>query len=101
MQDFLERKIGDLTVRIDRTICVGFGDCMAEAPDALELDEEGIAAFKAGAASVERERLLRACEACPVDALVVLDAEGNQLVPRARALAAPGGYGAAEGRRSE
>jgi len=30
---------------------------------------------------VERERLLRACDACPVDAITVWDAEGRQLVP--------------------
>jgi hypothetical protein len=29
---------------------------------------------------VDRERILRACDICPVDALSVFDAEGNQLV---------------------
>jgi hypothetical protein len=28
-----------------------------------------------------RERLLHACRVCPVEALVVLDADGTQLVP--------------------
>lgn len=80
-QKFSERRIGALTIRIDRTICVGFGDCINTAPDAFTLDGDGIAEFRPAAETVERERLIRACDACPVDAIVVLDADGNQLVP--------------------
>lgn len=76
-----EREIGGLTVRIDRLLCVGFGDCIDEAPEAFEFDGEGIATFVEAAEATERERLLEACRACPVDALVVLDEEGEQLVP--------------------
>jgi len=80
-EDVHERRIGDLTIRIDRLLCVGFGDCIDEAPAAFELDDEGIAVFTAGGAEERRERLLAACEACPVDALIALDAGGVQLVP--------------------
>jgi ferredoxin len=69
-----------LRFRIDRSLCVGFGDCVTEAPEAFALDEEGIAVFVAPHV-VERERLLRACELCPVDAITVWDAAGNQIVP--------------------
>jgi hypothetical protein len=31
--------------------------------------------------AVERERLLRACDACPVDAITVWNTAGTQLVP--------------------
>jgi len=31
--------------------------------------------------TVERERLLEACDACPVDALTVWDETGRQIVP--------------------
>ena len=37
------RMVGGLTVAIDRLLCVGFGDCIEEAPDAFEFDDEGIA----------------------------------------------------------
>ena len=67
------RVIGDLTVRIDRLLCVGFGDCIEEAPEAFEFDEEGIAILT-NPEDVERERLFRACEACPVDAIEIEDA---------------------------
>jgi len=51
-----------------------------EAPEGFKLDEETVAVFVAPE-SVERERLLRACDACPVDAITVWDSEGRQLVP--------------------
>lgn len=76
----ITRKIGDLTVTIDRLLCVGFGDCIEEAPEAFEFDDEGIAVLT-DPASVERERLLKACEVCPVDAIVVTDEDGRPIVP--------------------
>ena len=75
-----ERIVGTLRVRIDRTLCVGFGDCITEAPEAFVLDEEGIAVF-VNPDAVERERLLRACDVCPVDAITVWDETGAQIVP--------------------
>ena len=80
MSDFEERTVGDLRVRIDRTLCVGFGDCVAEAPEAFVLDDGGTAIFVKPDA-VERERLLRACDACPVDAITVWNEHGSQIVP--------------------
>ena len=80
MAAFDERQVGGLKVRIDRELCVGFGDCVTGAPLAFELDGEGLAVFKQPE-QVERERLLAACEACPVDALTVWDETGGQVVP--------------------
>jgi len=80
MSDSEERIIGPLRVRIDRSLCVGFGDCVTEAPDAFVLDEGGIAVFVKPEA-VDRDRLLRACDACPVDAITVWDENGAQIVP--------------------
>lgn len=76
----ITRRVGDLTVTIDRLLCVGFGDCIDEAPEAFEFDDEGIAILTSPG-EVERDRLLRACEICPVDAITVTDADGRQLVP--------------------
>ena len=81
MSRFDERTLGDLTVRIDRTLCVGFGDCVTLAPGAFELDDEDVAVFLPGADGVDRARLLEACGACPVDAITVWDADGRQVVP--------------------
>lgn len=81
MADILERRIGSLTVRIDRLLCVGFGDCIGEAPGSFNLDGDGVVAFTAEPERTGRELLLKACGMCPVDALSVFDADGRQLVP--------------------
>jgi ferredoxin len=78
--DFEERQVGALRIRIDRQLCVGFGDCVTGAPEAFVLDDEGLAVFKQPDA-VERERLLAACDACPVDAITVWDEAGAEIVP--------------------
>lgn len=78
----ITRKVGDLTVTVDRLLCVGFGDCIEEAPEAFEFDDEGIAILT-NPAEVERERLLHACEICPVDAITIVDEDGRQIVPEA------------------
>jgi ferredoxin len=77
---FEERIVHGLRVRIDRSVCVGFGDCAKAAPEGFKLDEDSVAVFVQPEA-VERERLLQACDACPVDAITVWDADGRQLVP--------------------
>ena len=81
MSDVVERRVAGLTVRIDRLLCVGFGDCVDEAPESFELDLDGIAAFREDPDAAGRERLVRACASCPVDALTVLDDDGRQLAP--------------------
>ena len=80
MADFEERQVGGLRVRIDRNLCVGFGDCIEGAPEAFVLDDEGLAVFTQPD-TVERARLVAACDACPVDAITVWDEAGAQLVP--------------------
>jgi len=74
------RRIGDLRVEIDLTLCVGFGDCVDVAPDSFELDGEGVAAF-VNPEEDERARLLEACRSCPVDAITVHGDDGELLVP--------------------
>lgn len=80
MSDYEERIVGGLRVRIDRTLCVGFGDCVTEAAEAFVLDDSGTAVF-VKPEQVDRERFLRACDVCPVDAITVWDEAGGQVVP--------------------
>jgi ferredoxin len=80
MAEHEERCLGGLRVRIDRTLCVGFGDCVSASPAAFALDADDVAIFVTPE-RVERAELLRACASCPVDALTVWDADGTQLVP--------------------
>ena len=81
MTDVVERRLGDLVVRIDRLLCVGFGDCIEMAPELWEFDDEGIVAFRDPAPHPGRERIIDSCAVCPVDALAVLDADGTPLAP--------------------
>ena len=81
MSDVDERKVGELTIKIDRLICVGFGDCIEVSPEAFELDEEGIAVFRDCVDDVAASELIASCESCPVDAFIVLDPGGVQIVP--------------------
>ena len=81
MGDIDERRVGAYLVQIDRTLCVGFGDCVEASREAFELDDEGIAIFKEGIDAVPTRSLMTACGECPVDALTVFDEDGTQLVP--------------------
>jgi ferredoxin len=77
-----ERDVGDLRVRIDRTLCVGFGDCIDDAAAVFELDDDGVVRFRADAPDdVAEAALFAACGACPVDALSAFDDTGRQLAP--------------------
>ena len=81
MSSLVEGKIGDLTIRIDRDTCIGSANCIKAAPEVFELDGEKICAFKGNRGAAEREVVIEACRVCPVDALYVVDAAGQQLVP--------------------
>lgn len=59
-------------IKIDREQCIGCGNCVALAPDAfiLGIDEEK-AEVKAGWEEVPPEELRCACDACPVQAIIL------------------------------
>lgn len=79
--DVEERRINGFTLRIDRLLCVGFGDCIDVAPDLFAFDDEGIATFLTPLPEPGIDQLRAACESCPVDALSLLDRDGKQLFP--------------------
>ena len=80
MSDFEERIVHGLRIRIDRTLCVAFEDCVKDAPEVFRLDDSGVVTF-VEPERVERECLVRACDLCPVDAITVWDDSGRQIVP--------------------
>jgi ferredoxin len=81
MADHDERQIGDLTVRIDRESCISSGNCIKVAPGLFDLDEESIVVFASGAADEPADRVVEACRVCPVEALRVRGASGEEIVP--------------------
>ncbi len=78
---FEERQVAGLRIRIDRELCVGFGDCIKEAPEAFALDGNNVAVFANPELST-RDQLVAACEACPVDALTAFDETATQVAPK-------------------
>jgi ferredoxin len=78
----MERRFGPFTVRIDLTLCVGFGDCISEAEAVFELTDDGAVRFRDDApAAVPAALLAAACAACPVDALSLFDEAGALVAP--------------------
>lgn len=80
MSDAVERTVNGLRVIIERSLCVGFAQCVDVAEEAFVIDDDDVVAF-ASPEQVTRQRLIEACRACPVEALVVFDADGKQLAP--------------------
>ncbi|PSQ99278.1 MAG: ferredoxin [Bacteroidetes bacterium SW_11_64_17] len=81
MDDTREREISNRTVRIDRTLCIGSGNCVNIAPEIYVIREDNIVDFKEAPLDIEQGRLEEAASLCPVDALIVEDEDGEQIVP--------------------
>jgi ferredoxin len=77
----VERRIGDLTVCIDRDSCISSGNCIKVAPSLFEFDAESIASFARAADTVGQQQIIEACQVCPVEALIVTDTSGDRIVP--------------------
>jgi len=81
MDDTREREISGQTVRIDRTLCIGSGNCTNIAPEIFVIREDNIVDFQDETPDIETGRLEEAAALCPVDALIVEDENGEQIVP--------------------
>jgi ferredoxin len=65
---------------IDRDACISSGNCVADSPGAFDFDDDDIAVVKEdGAAELPDDRLLRVARNCPAGAIVLRDAEGNEV----------------------
>jgi ferredoxin len=54
---------------VDPDTCIGSGECVAEDPDAIEIDDSGVAHVLIG--QMDHDRAQRICDTCPVGALSV------------------------------
>lgn len=75
------RKIRNLTMRIDRDLCIGAATCVAIAPQAWALDNEAKAIILDTAAAESDEMLVEAAKSCPVMAIFITDTSGKQIFP--------------------
>ena len=69
-----------LSITVNKTRCIGSGDCVETAPAVFQLDADGksevIDASGAGDAVI-----VSAARSCPVKAITVVDEAGAQLFP--------------------
>jgi ferredoxin len=75
------RKIRNLTMRIDRDLCIGAATCIALAPKAWALDDEAKAIILDTASEETDDALLEAAKGCPVMAIFLTDENGKQVYP--------------------
>ncbi|MCJ7740259.1 ferredoxin [Candidatus Microgenomates bacterium] len=75
------RKIGKLTVTVDRNLCIGAASCIAVAPKAYVLDSEAKAVFLDTADQESPETIIDSAKACPVAAIIINDETGKQIYP--------------------
>ena len=54
---------------VDEDGCIGSGECVAEDPDAIEIDDNGCA--RVLIAPLDEARAQRLCDVCPVGALTI------------------------------
>lgn len=79
--DLREREISGKTVGIDRTLCIGSGNCVNIAPELFEIDQENLVEFQDDTPDIDEGRLEEAIAICPVDALILTDEDGEQIIP--------------------
>jgi len=71
-----------LTVKILKDVCIGAASCVAVAPEAFDLDNEGKVVTKTTIKNTTDEVLLSAAKSCPVNAIIVIDESGKQIWPK-------------------
>jgi len=57
----MERDISGLAIDIDRTLCIGSGNCVNLAAEIFELDEQNLVRFREETPDIDPERLKEAC----------------------------------------
>lgn len=69
------------TIKVSRNDCISAETCVEIAPLAFEMDSENIAVVKASALQMSDDFLLIAAQACPTQAIMLFDEDGNQIFP--------------------
>lgn len=65
-------------IEINIDDCMSSGKCVADYPDAFDFDDEELAVLNDPEA-LDDQQMLRAARNCPSRAIVLFDADGNQV----------------------
>jgi ferredoxin len=71
-------------VVVDRGACIGATTCVVVAPNAFDLDKQGVAVVKPEALKLDFDTLLKAAQSCPTQAILLFDEQGNQIFPKVK-----------------
>ncbi|WP_395310722.1 ferredoxin [Mycobacterium sp. AMU20-3851] len=68
-----------MRIKLDRTLCDGFGICAKHAPEYFSLDDWGYACLEGNGEVPEQDRdaVMRALLDCPVHAIIEIPAPGS------------------------
>lgn len=67
---------------VDRGLCIGAASCVAVGANTFALDDKNIAVVT-NPTGDDDDTILAACQACPVDAIILIDkATGEQVWPK-------------------
>lgn len=66
-------------IQIDKGACIGAATCGILAPQAFQLDKDGIASLLPTAMTHTDEELIQAAKSCPTQAIKLLDKDNNQI----------------------
>jgi ferredoxin len=67
-------------ISVNRELCASNAECVSLAPDVFELDDEELCVV-VDPEGAKDKRILLAARACPVDAITLIDLEGEQVWP--------------------
>ncbi len=65
---------------VDRDLCIGAGPCVTVAPGVFQLDDEN-KAYIVDPKGADDDTIMLAAQACPVQAILLYDENGNQIYP--------------------
>lgn len=68
-------------IKIDRSLCTGYGECVGIAPEVFQLGDDHVS-FVVDAEGTDDEMILDAARGCPVDAITLIDEFEEQVWPQ-------------------
>jgi ferredoxin len=69
-----------IAIEVDRHLCYGFGDCVDTAPAVFALDDEDVSVV-IDPDGAPLDDIVEAAQNCPVDAIILIDEDGEQIYP--------------------